>query len=165
MTILPEDREHPCACGSCGCFENLVRPGAVLSLAAGFAGTYPAGSDAELLAEQAAAGQCSAADIFRAADLGNIMAQQVTGRLADYHAILIRNVMLFCDPEIITISGLYGSAGLCFARQLKARVQASPFFDIPSMPEISYLRDDSVKSSQTGAALYAEDRYFEKMEI
>ena len=82
-----------------------------------------------------------------------------------YFSYLIRNLLLSCDPQIITITGPYASAGKYFEDALQKRIQSISFFKIEGRVKIEYLKGDGVCDSQLGGASYAMDQYLSTLEL
>lgn len=161
MIILPSYRKRRCVCGSYGCFENLIGIDHILDIAREIGGEC--GDDQ--LFPRILAGRCGYKDIFDASELGNPYACRVVDEIVKYFSYLIRNLLLSCDPQIITITGPYASAGKYFEDALQKRIQSISFFKIEGRVKIEYLKGDGVCDSQLGGALYAMDQYLSTLEL
>ncbi|MEL7607896.1 MAG: ROK family transcriptional regulator [Bacillota bacterium] len=143
-----------CICGGHGCFEMLVSPRALRDEARAGIDRYPNSVlHAELEREALTSEQ-----IFEAAETGDPLARHLMDRSAQYFSMLIRNIILLCDPRIIVIQGLYANAGTYFAERLRAMVVELPFFEIKQNLKIVYSPIDYFDSVFLGGAFLAANQ-------
>ena len=162
MSLLPEGEGALCACGGRGCFETLVSGQGVQHWARRIGRTM--GTDDPLF-QKAVERTLTPQEIFDAADAGNEYARLVTDKVAGFFCQLIRNIILTCDPEIITLGDLYAGAGNYFRSTLENQIEAIPFFQIESRLKIRYSTAITDSAGQIGGALYAIDSCIQDMEF
>ena len=156
MVVNPEDKEK-CVCGSHGCFEAQVYESRLLKNAQNrfhenpdsyiFKGVQPK----DITAER----------IFKGANLGDKLAQELMDGIIRWYAIAISNIIMMVDPEIIVIQGVYATAGPYFIDNLRRVVNRLVLPKIKKDVEIQY-STQGMEAHFRGASLFVISEYFQK---
>lgn len=146
--------------GKATSFDEIMSPEMVMKLAVQLSESFTG----DKLAERVKKKTCDYQEIFMAADDGNLFARKVVDQLVVYFSFLICNIIVTCDPQIVTLSGYYGQAGQYFSTRLVQEIREVPFLG-PEMSERVHFLKDVYGQNSMGGALYAIDQYFKEIEF
>jgi predicted NBD/HSP70 family sugar kinase len=155
MTLDPDD-EEVCMCGARGCFGVLIDMNRVLRKAKDRAKENPA----SLIFQSKKADEIGIEDVFRASNRGDALARELMDEVIKWFAAGIHNAILFYDPEIVIIQGVYAEAGDYFIEMLRGKVQEVSLLQVPLDLKIEYSRLGN-KVGAIGAAAFTIQEFFE----
>lgn len=140
-----------CNCGNRGCFEALASGTALAKRA------YEAvqeGKQTSLSKLQ----EISAADVFSAANKGDILARQLIERETTYVGLGIANIITMYNPERVILGGGVSQAGEVFFEPVKEVVKKTVFASRARNTEIVAAELGSNAGALGAAALVLEER-------
>ena len=153
---VDQNSPEPCHCGNHGCFEVMVTKRVVFKKAEELLGKYPSSSLAPLIRD----GALSFKAVFDAADSGDALAREVLDNVIQYFYKVLYNAIFMIDPDEIIVQNLYAYPCAYFREQLEERLGRSALWkDI----KLTYSQTDEYHSAHIGAALYAGDKYFDRL--
>jgi predicted NBD/HSP70 family sugar kinase len=154
MTLDPDD-EEVCMCGGRGCFGVLIDMNRVLRKAREKAKENPD----SLIFRDKPASETEIEDVFKASNDGDALAKQLIDEVIKWFAAGIHNAILFYDPEIVIIQGVYAEAGEYFIETLRRKVQEVSLLQVPLEIKIEYSRLGN-KVGAIGAAAFIIQEFF-----
>ena len=153
--VMDPSSDLKCRCGGRGCFEALVSPDRVLEAAKRRAADFPGST----LRAKAGAGGIGMADVFSAADAGDLFARALLEPVVSCFSLLLHNITLLRDPARIVIQGLYAGAGEYFLSSLRSRLKSIPFYKTEHEIAIGYARAEAGDPAVLGAARFGADEF------
>ena len=154
MTLDPDD-EEVCMCGGRGCFGVLIDMNRVLRRAR----ERSKQNTDSLIFKEKTADEIGIEDVFRASNNGDALAKELMDEVIKWFAAGIHNAILFYDPEIVIIQGVYAQAGGYFIETLRRKVQEVSLLQVPLDIKIEYSRLGN-KVGAIGAAAFTIQEFF-----
>ncbi len=147
-----EDKEE-CFCGSRGCFEQQVMLERLHERAEADADKYLSSPLSDT------AGSFTYEDLFNAADSGDAFACSLLDPLIGWFAAVVSYLILFMDPDVLSIEGEYASGCRYFENGLISALKETALPRI-ARGEVVRFRKSGTDSVLLGAAISAYEMYF-----
>lgn len=153
ITLDPTDPE-PCCCGSHGCLERLVSVARLRKQL--MASPPPTESPLSKLAPEG----INLRHLFFASQQNDSYARAYVTRLAEYFAVLLRNVAMVFNPEIVYFVGDYAIADEHFDRHIQKSMAGCHYLAFCPPLEIRYDNRPLPFLDAKGGAIALLDHFF-----
>ena len=120
--MLVKENGPKCSCGGFGHLEAIASAQAIVRRMIGLSIEYPETEEAMRRVTGARAERITAEQVFRLAEEGDRVAQQVVEEVLTYSGIALANIIHLVNPSIIILGGQVAQAGDLLIAPLKARI-------------------------------------------
>ena len=153
ITVDPSDLE-PCSCGSHGCLEQLVSETRLRRQI--LSNPPPAESPLARIAPES----IRLHHLFFASQQEDPYARAYVAKLADYFAMLLRNVSMVFNPEVVCFVGDYAAADRFFDRRIRDRLAQCHYLASGDPVELRYDNRLLPLLDARGSAIALLDQFF-----
>lgn len=141
-----------CDCGARGCFERSVDIMRLIERAKG-SSIYKEIEHYKKMGD-------AAKKIFVLSNEGNDVARSIMDDIISWFAVIVHNIIIFYDPNLIIIQGIYAGAGNYFITRLREKVQSSVFPMLKKETKIEYSKNNYRDNILSAPARHVIDLYF-----
>lgn len=159
MTVDPYS-EKVCDCGLKGCLEKVVSEEVLLGRIKEGMALHEESALADLARSENVRQGEVIRELAKAADAGDGLALEVTGYLAKFMSIGIKNILLNLDPECIIIQGYHTNNGKAYEQALQQHLSEFKYFPDDIGYEISYDKKEVNQLAIIGIGYTLLERYF-----